>query len=115
MWEIPTHEKLSLLILEGLTKSEIAGYFGCKLPLIEAFLDEYNLKTNVERLIKTPVFKGYTGNTIEKHFSPEKNYVTKNCLKCETRFESTGAGNRICDHCKNSTEFQGIDKQMWNY
>ena len=81
MWETPTPEKLSMLIMQGLSKAEIAGYYGCKLKMVEAYLDEFNLIANIERISRKPVFMGETGNTVEKNFSPEKKYRKKYCLK----------------------------------
>jgi hypothetical protein len=109
MWKQPTHENLSILIMQGLTDAELAGYFGCGIKLIQAFLDEFGLKNNIRRAKPEPIFKGEVGSTIEEHISPQKNWRMRLCLDCEKPFQSEGNGNRICDNCKRSENRRSLD------
>ncbi len=34
--------------------------------------------------------------------NPEAQYTQRKCLNCCTKFDSWGAGNRICNKCKSS-------------
>ena len=110
MWKIPPHESLSLLITQGLTDAELAGYFGCGIKLIKALIEEYGLKNNIRRVRSKPIFMGEVGNTIEEHISPEKNWRMRFCLSCEKPLQSEGTGNRICDGCKKSPERSHLSK-----
>jgi hypothetical protein len=104
MWKQPTRENLSILIMQGLTDAELAGYHGCGIKLIQAYLVEYGLKNNIRRHNPKPVFMGEVGNTIEGHISPEKKWRMRLCLDCESPFQSEGIHNRICDRCKQQSE-----------
>jgi hypothetical protein len=111
MWKIPTHETLSLLIMQGLTDAELASYHGCGIKLIQAFLEEFGLKNNIRRTKQKPIFKGEVGCTIEEHISPQKKWRMRFCLNCEKTFQSEGIENRICDSCKNSQYGSYLNKQ----
>jgi len=109
MWEIPTAEKLSLLKLQGLSDTEMAKYFGCTLQLVKAYLKEFQINRHSKP--KRKIFKGEIGNTIENHLAPEKNYRRRSCLRYRKLFFSDGCHNRICDNCKDASDFRALGKQ----
>jgi hypothetical protein len=110
MWKTPTRESLSTLIMQGLTDAELAGYHGCSIRLIQAFLEEFGLKNNIRQVKPKQVFKGEVGNTIEQHLAPEKKYRMRVCLDCQLPFASDGIHNRICDRCKRSNEHRHLPR-----
>jgi len=114
MWRTPDRSTLAQLIRQGLSDSEIAGYYECGVKLIEAYIDEFRLNQNFREKSepKKMVFKGGVNNTIEKHLAPEKKYKRRSCLSCSGKFESEGAHNRICDGCKRSHERNGLPREF---
>jgi len=49
----------------------------------------------------------YTGVRFDIDFM-ETGAMSRSCLRCSRKFMSAGIGNRICDHCKGSEEWQQL-------